>query len=190
MWLGESERSIARLFDRARENRPSIIFFDELDAIAGTRGEWGGYDRQLNQLLAEIDGVGGQRGVLVVGATNRPDQLDPALLRGGRLSRRIDIPLPDAAARLALLKLQTAHMPLDGVDLESRARQTDGLSGADLKALCQQAAVEALTRVTAGKGAPAGAPPAITAADVAKALATRQVDDKARTGERRGGPYI
>jgi SpoVK/Ycf46/Vps4 family AAA+-type ATPase len=82
-------------------------------------------------------------------------------------------------------------MPLDGVDLDALARQTDGLSGADLKALCQQAAVEALTRVAADKGAPAGAAPAITPADVAKALATRvAVGDTARAGDRRAGPYI
>jgi transitional endoplasmic reticulum ATPase len=190
MWLGESERSIARLFDRARENRPSIIFFDEIDAIAGTRGEWGGYDRQINQLLAEIDGVSGQKGVLVVGATNRPDQLDPALLRGGRLSRRIEIPLPDRDARLTLLRLFTATMPLGGVDLEALARQTDGLSGADLKALCQQAAVEALTRVTAEVGGPAGKQPAITSADMGRALATRLPDAGRRRDERRTGPYI
>ena len=148
-WLGESERSIARLFERARENQPSIIFLDEIDAIAGKRGEWGGYDRQINQLLAEIDGVGGQRGVFVLGATNRPDQLDPALLRGGRLSRTIEIPLPDFKGRIALLQLFTAGMPLDRVDVDGLARRTAGLSGADLKALCQQAAVEALTRASA-----------------------------------------
>jgi SpoVK/Ycf46/Vps4 family AAA+-type ATPase len=190
MWLGESERSIARLFDRARENRPSIIFFDEIDAIAGTRGEWGGYDRQINQLLAEIDGISGQKGVLVVGATNRPDQLDPALLRGGRLSRRIEIPLPDRDARLTLLRLFTAPMPLEGVDLEALARQTDGLSGADLKALCQQAAVEALTRVTAAVGGPAGDQPAVTPADMAKALATRLPESARPRDDRRTGPYI
>ena len=191
MWLGESERSIARLFDRARENRPSIIFFDEIDAIAGKRGEWGGYDRQINQLLAEIDGLSGQKGVLVVGATNRPDQLDPALLRGGRLSRRIEIPLPDLAGRLALLRLQTSAMPLEGVDVEALARQTDGLSGADLKALCQQAAVEALTRVTAAAGGPAGEPPGVTPADIARALATRTQDaTKSPRDDRRSGPYI
>ncbi len=179
-WLGESERSIARLFERARTNQPSIIFLDEIDAIAGKRGEWGGYDRQINQLLAEIDGVGGQRGVFVLGATNRPDQLDPALLRGGRLSRTIEIPLPDAAGRAALLKLFTAGMPLEGVDVDGLARRTAGLSGADLKALCQQAAVEALTRSSA----------VVTGADLDAALAKRggRAPDAADRG--RAGPYI
>jgi transitional endoplasmic reticulum ATPase len=180
-WLGESERSIARLFDRARENQPSIIFLDEIDAIAGKRGEWGGYDRQINQLLAEIDGVGGQRGLFVLGATNRPDQLDPALLRGGRLSRTIEIPLPDFKGRVALLQLFTARMPLDRVDVDLLARRTAGLSGADLKALCQQAAVEALTRASA----------VVTAEDMDAALVKRggEKADEPQPG-RAAGPYI
>lgn len=178
-WLGESERAIARLFARARDNQPSIIFLDEIDAIAGARGEWGGYDRQINQLLAEIDGVGGQRGVFVLAATNRPDQLDPALLRGGRLSRTIDIPLPDFKGRIALLQLFTADMPLDRVDVDSLARRTAGLSGADLKALCQQAAVEALTRSAA----------VVTAEDMDAALAKRS-GGAPPAAERAAGPYI
>ncbi len=180
-WLGESERSIARLFERARENQPSIIFLDEIDAIAGTRGEWGGYDRQINQLLAEIDGVGGQRGVFVLGATNRVDQLDPALLRGGRLSRTIEIPLPDFKGRIALLQLFTAGMPLDRVDLDGLARRSAGMSGADLKALCQQAAVEALTRSSS----------VVTSEDMDAALAKRS-GPKPDTPEpgRSAGPYI
>ena len=97
-WVGESERNIRQLFERARENRPSIIFIDEIDAIAGRRGEVEVHDTQVNQLLAEIDGVAGQRGVFIIGATNRPDQLDPALLRGGRLSRTIVLGLPDEGA--------------------------------------------------------------------------------------------
>ena len=179
-WLGESERSIARLFDRARENQPSIIFLDEIDAIAGKRGEWGGYDRQINQLLAEIDGVGGQRGVFVLAATNRPDQLDPALLRGGRLSRTIEIPLPDFKGRIALLQLFTAGMPLDRVDVDGLARRTAGSSGADLKALCQQAAVEALTRASA----------AVTAEDFEAALSKKAGPAPEPEQGRAAGPYI
>ncbi|MDQ4090625.1 MAG: AAA family ATPase, partial [Actinomycetota bacterium] len=179
-WLGESERSIARLFDRARDNQPSIIFLDEIDAIAGKRGEWGGYDRQINQLLAEIDGVGGQRGVFVLGATNRADQLDPALLRGGRLSRTIEIPLPDFKGRVALLQLFTAGMPLDRVDVDGLARRTAGFSGADLKALCQQSAVEALTRASA----------VVAAADFDAALAKRGGAAVEEPQPRAGTPYL
>ena len=146
-WVGDSERNIRQLFDRARENRPSIVFIDEIDAIAGRRGEsLGVHDSHVNQLLAEIDGLGGQRGVFVVGATNRPDQLDPALLRGGRLSRTIFLGLPDETGRLAMLRLHTARMPTVGVRLEELAAATDGFSPADLKSLAQEAALAAMTR--------------------------------------------
>ena len=145
-WVGESEGNIRRLFERARENRPSIVFIDEIDAIAGRRGAVEVHDSQVNQLLAEIDGVAGQRGVFIVGATNRPDQLDPALLRGGRLSRTIVLGLPDEAARLEMLKLHTARMPTIEVDLVDLARKTEGLSPADLKGLAQEAALAAMAR--------------------------------------------
>jgi transitional endoplasmic reticulum ATPase len=154
-WVGESERNIRQLFERARENRPSIIFIDEIDAIAGARGEFQAHDSQVNQLLAEIDGVSGQRGVFVIGATNRPDQLDPALLRGGRLSRTIFLGLPDEAGRLAMLRLHTARMPTVGVALEEIARDTEGLSPADLKALAQEAALTAMSRSGADDPTPA-----------------------------------
>ena len=151
---GGSERAIARIFALARDNQPSIIYLDEIDAIAGAAGE----------LLAEIDGVGGRSGVFVLAATNRPDQLDPALLRSGRLSRRIQIPLPDFKGRIALLQLFTAATPLDRVDVDELARRTAGLSGGDLKGLCQEAAVEALTRSAAV---------VVTADDMRAALAKR-----------------
>ena len=145
-WVGESEGNIRRLFERARENRPSIVFIDEIDALAGRRGAVEVHDSQVNQLLAEIDGVAGQRGVFIVGATNRLDQLDPGLLRGGRLSRTIVLGLPDEAARLEMLKLHTARMPTIEVDLVDLARKTEGLSPADLKALAQEAALAAMAR--------------------------------------------
>jgi transitional endoplasmic reticulum ATPase len=145
-WVGESERNIRQLFERARENRPSIVFIDEIDAIASRRGAVEVHDTSVNQLLAEIDGIAGQRGVFIIGATNRPDQIDPAMLRGGRLSRTIVLGLPDEAGRLALLRLQTARMPTVGVRLEEIAAETDGLSPADLKSLTQEAALAAMAR--------------------------------------------
>ncbi len=154
-WVGDSERNIRQLFDRARENRPSIVFIDEIDAIAGRRGEsLGVHDSHVNQLLAEIDGLGGQRGVFVVGATNRPDQLDPALLRGGRLSRTIVLGLPDEEGRLAMLRLHTARMPTVGVRLDEIAAATDGFSPADLKSLAQEAALAAMARTTQAEETP------------------------------------
>jgi transitional endoplasmic reticulum ATPase len=109
----------------------------------------------VNQLLAEVDGISGQRGVFVVGATNRPDQLDPALLRGGRLSRTIVLGLPDEADRLAMLRLHTARMPTVGVDLQALAERTDGFSPADLKSLAQEAALAAMARTGGNESAPA-----------------------------------
>ena len=165
-WVGDSERNIRQLFERARENRPSIIFIDEMDAIAGRRGELQAHDSQVNQLLAEIDGITGQRGVFVIGATNRPDQLDPALLRGGRLSRTILLDLPDEQERLAMLRLHTKRMPTVGVRLEPLARETDAMSPADLKALCQEAALVAMAR-TADNG---NQPASVTHSDFEEAL--------------------
>jgi len=167
-WVGESERNIRQLFERARENRPSIIFIDEIDAIAGRRGHVQSHDGHVNQLLAEIDGVSGQRGVFIIGATNRPDQLDPAMLRGGRLSRTIILGLPDEAGRLAMLRLHSARMPTVGVRLEELARDSEGLSPADLKALCQEAALAAMARDASSPGA---ATAVVTHEDFAEALA-------------------
>jgi transitional endoplasmic reticulum ATPase len=172
-WVGQSEQNIRQLFERARENRPSIVFIDEIDAIAGRRGEsLATHDSHVNQLLAEIDGVSGQRGVFVIGATNRPDQLDPALLRGGRLSRTIVLGLPDEAGRLAMLRLHTQRMPTVNVDLAELARRTDGFSPADLKSLAQEAALAAMTRT----GSSASAPASVTHEDFGEALARLRGD--------------
>jgi SpoVK/Ycf46/Vps4 family AAA+-type ATPase len=183
MWLGESEKNIRSLFERARENRPSIIFIDEIDSIASTRGFYGSYDPQVNQLLTEIDGMTGQKGVLVIGATNRKDDLDPALLRGGRLSRIIEIPLPDQDGRRKLLELNSTRMPLRGVDLVALARKTEGMSGADLKALCQQAALHAMMR-RAGETSDA----AVTREDFEAAIP--EILEKKVPEEERGGQYL
>jgi transitional endoplasmic reticulum ATPase len=176
-WVGQSEQNIARLFERARENRPSIIFMDEIDAIASRRGDWGSYDQQINQLLQEIDGMSGQRGVFVMGATNRPDKLDPALLRGGRLSRTIEIPPPTLENRLAMLKLFTTKMPLTGVNLDEVAAKTDGLAGADLKAMCQQAGLVAMVRSTGQADGPE-----VTSADFERALADIRASGRTNSG--------
>ena len=166
-WVGESEASVARLFARARDNAPSIVFLDEIDAIGAARSEGGSsvLDRTLTQLLTEIDGITEQRGVFVMAATNRPDMLDPALLRGGRLSRTVTIPLPDRAGRRRLLGLFSASMPLRDVDLDAVADRTDGFSGADLEALCQQAALRAMLR--------SDGDPVVTPAAFAEALSGR-----------------
>ena len=171
-WVGESEASVAQLFTRARENAPSFVFIDEIDAIAGARSEAGSYlDRTLTQLLTEIDGLVKQPGVFVMAATNRPEMLDPALLRGGRLSRTITIPLPDIGDRRRLLNLFTARMPLADVDLDRLAGATAGYSGADLEALCQQAAINSMVAATRAE---TSGPSVVTAAAFAEALRDRR----------------
>jgi transitional endoplasmic reticulum ATPase len=169
-WVGESEQNLRRLFERARENRPSIVFIDEIDALAGRRGEFQVHDTQVNQLLAEIDGVAGQRGVFIIGATNRPDQLDPALLRGGRLSRTIVLGLPDLEGREAMLRLHSARMPTVEVDLTDVARRTEGFSPADLKALCQEAGLAAMLRTGIRAEDSNGATTTVTHEDFEEAL--------------------
>jgi transitional endoplasmic reticulum ATPase len=180
-WVGESEQRVQALFARARDNAPSIIFLDELDAIARKRlvnQDVG--DRQLTQLLAEIDGLGSRPGVFVIGATNRPDMLDQAITRGGRLSRTIWVPLPDLDARGSILELRTRRMPLAEVDLRSVARVTEGFSGGDLKAVCQQAAINALMRMSADPISPdeTGGGVRVRLEDFAAAVAAIQASKK------------
>ncbi|HID05343.1 MAG TPA: AAA family ATPase [Candidatus Caldiarchaeum subterraneum] len=146
-WVGESEKAIREIFRKARETAPCIIFFDELDSIAPRRGihtDAGVTDRIVNQLLTEMDGMQSLKGVVVIGATNRPDILDPALLRPGRFDRVLYVPPPDKPARLQIFKIHTREMPLDrDVNLEELAALTEGYTGADIEAVVREAALEA-----------------------------------------------
>ena len=180
-WVGESEQRVQSLFARARDNAPSIIFLDELDAIARKRNNQDMSDRQLTQLLVEIDGLGSHPGVFVIGATNRPDMLDQAITRGGRLSRTIWIPLPDLDGRVSILELHTRRMPLGEVDLRSVARLTGGFSGGDLKAVCQQAAIIALMRTSNRSGPGQAGEAQILLKDFAGAVAAIQASKKTTT---------
>ncbi|RLF25225.1 MAG: AAA family ATPase [Thermoprotei archaeon] len=147
-WVGESEKAIREIFRRARQVAPCIIFFDEIDAIAPRRGLYsssGVEEKVVNQLLSEMDGIAPLKNVVVIAATNRPDIIDPALLRPGRFDRIIYVPPPDERARLEIFKVHTRRMPLgDDVDLKELARMTEGYSGADIAALCREAAIIAL----------------------------------------------
>jgi transitional endoplasmic reticulum ATPase len=146
-WVGESEKAVREIFQRAREAAPCIIFFDELDAIAPRRGlhtDSGVTDRIVNQLLTEMDGIQILKDVVVIGATNRPDILDPALLRPGRFDRIIFVPPPDIEGRYQIFQIHTREMPLaDDVDLRKLAEMTEGYTGADIEALCREAALNA-----------------------------------------------
>jgi transitional endoplasmic reticulum ATPase len=146
-WVGESERLVRDLFRRAKQVAPTIIFFDEIDALVPKRG--GNFGERatesiVSQLLTEMSGLEELKGVVVVAATNRPDMIDPALLRPGRIDRQILVPAPDEKARLEILKIHTTTMPLKGVDLKDLAKKTEGYSGADLEALAREAAMNAL----------------------------------------------
>ncbi|MEM0472481.1 MAG: CDC48 family AAA ATPase [Sulfolobales archaeon] len=147
-WVGESERAIREIFRKARMVAPAIIFLDEIDSIAPARGsrvDSGVTDRIVNQLLTEMEGIKPLRGVVVIAATNRPDLLDPALLRPGRFDRIIKIPPPDRKARVEILKIHTRKVPLaPDVDLEKLADMTNGYTGADLEALVREAVMLAL----------------------------------------------
>ncbi|HLV81743.1 MAG TPA: AAA family ATPase [Chthonomonadaceae bacterium] len=150
MYVGESEKRVRDLFAKARANPPAIIFVDEIDALLPIRQ--GGIaihsDKVVNQFLQEMDGLKVNNRVFIVGATNRPDMLDPALRRGGRLSREIEIPMPDLEARKQLFALCTRHANLaPDVDLEALAKMTEGYSGADIKALVNEAGLQALIRI-------------------------------------------
>jgi len=146
MWFGESEANVRDVFDKARAAAPSVMFFDELDSIAkargGSMGDAGGAgDRVLNQILTEMDGMNSKKNVFIIGATNRPDQIDSALLRPGRLDQLIYIPLPDEPSRLSILKATLRNSPVaPGVDLAFLSKNTHGFSGADLTEICQRAA--------------------------------------------------
>ncbi|MGQ4891158.1 MAG: CDC48 family AAA ATPase [Candidatus Njordarchaeia archaeon] len=149
-WYGESERKLREIFDEAKKNAPAIIFIDEIDAIAPKRGEVVGEveKRVVSQLLTLMDGLQSRGNIIVIGATNRPDALDPALRRPGRFDREIELVVPNKDARLEILKVHTRGVPLaEDVDLEKIAEITHGYTGADIAALVKEAAMAALRRV-------------------------------------------
>ena len=149
-WVGASEKAVRELFQRARNSAPALVFLDEVDALAPRRGQSsdsGVADRVVAALLTELDGVEPLRDVVVVAATNRPDLIDPALLRPGRLERLVFVPPPDAEARAAILETAGRSVPLaDDVNLGDLARQLDGYSAADCSALLREAALAAMRR--------------------------------------------
>jgi cell division protease FtsH len=152
MFVGVGASRVRDLFEQGKKNAPCIIFIDEIDAVGRHRGAGlgGGHDEReqtLNQLLVEMDGFESNEGVILIAATNRPDVLDPALLRPGRFDRRITVPRPDLNGRLGILKVHTKKTPLDGsVDLNQIARGTPGFSGADIENLVNEAALYAARR--------------------------------------------
>jgi transitional endoplasmic reticulum ATPase len=149
-WVGAAEQAVRELFTKARQAAPCVVFIDEIDTLAPARGssqgDSGVSDRVVGQLLTELDGLQGCTNVLLVGATNRPDALDPALLRAGRLDLQLKVDLPDAQSRLAILQVHNQDRPIAAVNLAEWAEQTEGWNGADLALLSNQAALESIRR--------------------------------------------
>jgi transitional endoplasmic reticulum ATPase len=147
-WVGESEKAVREIFKKARQASPCIVFFDEVDSIAPARGgrnDSGVTERLVNQLLAELDGLVSLKNVVVMAASNRPDIIDTALLRPGRFDRSVYIPLPDEKTREAIFRVHTKRMPLeDGTDFTALAKKTEGYTGADIEAVCREAAMNAV----------------------------------------------
>jgi transitional endoplasmic reticulum ATPase len=148
-WVGESEKAIREVFRRARHAAPAIIFFDEIDAIAPSRGTGGGdshvTERVISQFLTEIDGIQSLKDIVVLAATNRPDLLDPAMLRPGRFDRHILVPAPDEAARKQILEIYTKEMPIaKDVDLHELVKLSKNFAGSDIAACCREAALASL----------------------------------------------
>ncbi|MBD2481560.1 AAA family ATPase [Planktothrix sp. FACHB-1365] len=149
-WVGASEQAVRELFAKARQAAPCVVFIDEIDTLAPARGRYSGdsgvSDRVVGQILTELDGLQTGATILVIGATNRPDALDPALLRAGRLDLQLKVDLPSASSRLAILQVHNDERPLQEVDLAYWAEATEGWNGADLALLCNQAALVAIRR--------------------------------------------
>ena len=145
-WVGESEKAVRKIFSRARQVAPSILFFDEIDALAGTRGfgsDSGVGERVVAQLLTELDGISSLNDVIVIAATNRPELVDSALLRAGRIERKLFVEAPDEKAREKIFKVQTKSMNLDkNISFPKLAKLTESYSGADIAAVCREAGME------------------------------------------------
>ncbi|HEY3365447.1 MAG TPA: AAA family ATPase [Symbiobacteriaceae bacterium] len=172
-WMGETEKGLRDLFRKARQAAPCVLFIDELDALAPVRGAAGlteGSERAVSQLLSELDGLREDSGVIVIGATNRPDRLEPALLRSGRFDYVLEFQLPDAAERAEILAVHTRRLPLAGdVNLVHLAEQTRGWTGAGLRALAQRAALLAADQWLDSTSQ--GPPPRVTAVHFSTAQA-------------------
>ncbi|MCK4349010.1 MAG: AAA family ATPase, partial [Thermoplasmatales archaeon] len=153
-WVGESEKHIRDIFKKARQVAPSIIFFDEFDSISKVRGSslTDSTERMVNQLLTELDGVEELEKVAIIAATNKPELVDKALLRHGRIDLKIETPIPDEESRVEIFKVHTRAMPLDKTfDLKKWAKKTKGWTGADIAAMCREAGMQAMREHKLGK---------------------------------------
>ncbi|MFX1390983.1 MAG: CDC48 family AAA ATPase [Promethearchaeota archaeon] len=154
-WVGESEKAVRETFRKARSASPCIIFFDEIDAIAGMRGRFASSqvtEQVVSQLLTEMDGLEGLKDVILIAATNRPDMLDPALLRSGRFGRHIEIPMPNKESRVEIFKIHLKGKPLsEDIDIDQMAQNLEGYTGADIQAICEEATLLTIRKAVVDK---------------------------------------
>jgi transitional endoplasmic reticulum ATPase len=148
-YVGESEEAVREIFKKARQVAPCILFIDEIDAIAPRRGgrssDSGVGDRVVNQLLTELDGIESLEGVTVIAATNRPDMIDPAIMRPGRVDRNVEVEIPDEEGRRKIFEVHTRDMPVsEDVDLDELSSETEGFVGSDIESVCREAGMNAL----------------------------------------------
>jgi transitional endoplasmic reticulum ATPase len=172
MWIGNSERNLHQLFEQARRNAPCVLFFDEVDALGASRTDMktSGARHLINQFLSEMDGIqAANEGVLILGATNAPWNLDSAFRRPGRFDRIIFVPPPDRSARAAILRLLMRGKPQESLDLDAIAKRADGFSGADLKAI-----VELTVETKLREALKEGAPQPIRQADLSKTVSAQR----------------
>jgi transitional endoplasmic reticulum ATPase len=152
-WVGESEKAVRETFRKARSAAPCIIFFDEIDAIAGVRGRSAGSqvtEQVVSQLLTEMDGLEGLKDVVLLAATNRSDMLDPALLRSGRFGRHIEIPMPDLESRVKIFKIHLKNKPIaKNIDINKLAQDFEGYTGADIQSVCEEATLLTIRKTIA-----------------------------------------
>ena len=152
-WVGESEKAVRETFRKARQAAPCVIFMDEIDSITSERGTGSDSnvtERVISQLLTEMDGLTALNDVVVIAATNRPDIIDPALLRPGRFDKSIYIGIPDKESRKKILEIHTKNKPLaESVNLDDLAAQTEGYTGADISAVCNEAVMTAVRKLVA-----------------------------------------
>ena len=152
-WVGESEKAVRETFRKARSAAPCIIFFDEIDAIAGMRGRSASSqvtEQVVSQLLTEMDGLEGLKDVILLAATNRPDMLDPAMLRSGRFGRHVEIPMPDKESREVIYKIHLKNKPLtNDIDISKMAEELEGYTGADIQAICEEATLLTIRKTLA-----------------------------------------
>jgi len=187
-WVGESEKAVRETFRKARAASPCIIFFDEIDAIAGMRGRFASSqvtEQVVSQLLTEMDGLEGLKDVILLAATNRSDMLDPALLRSGRFGRHIEIPMPDKDARVEIFKIHLKNKPLaEDVDIDQMAQALEGYTGADIQAISEEATLLTIRRAVADTNINTQNADSVKAVKISKAEFDKSIEKILRSADK------